>query len=136
MAGRAVIASLLEEALDLGTFCVADAAAAQRGQDEVLAGAGEGLVDQIVEQTRLQWPLRLRGGIDVRALAFITLEQALAVHDLHQPQHRGVGKVRPFVQLGFVHLLDRARTQPPQRAQQVEFGSGRLGQAGLGHGVV
>ena len=35
----------------------------------------------------------MRRRVHVRALAFVAGEQALAVHDLHQPQHRGVSEV-------------------------------------------
>ena len=44
-------------------------------------------MDEVVEQLGLHRALLLRGGVDMRALAFVALEQALAVHDLHQPQH-------------------------------------------------
>src|SRR4249919_1329952 len=55
----------------------------ERGEDQVLAGAGECFLDEVGEQIGLKRVLRLRRGIDVGTLAFITSEQTLAVHHLH-----------------------------------------------------
>ncbi|GAA4867900.1 hypothetical protein GCM10023332_20400 [Luteimonas vadosa] len=71
----------------------------------------------------------LRRRIDVRTLALVALEQALAVHDLHQAEHAGISHARPFALLLLVHLLDRAGTEAPEGPEQAKFGRSGLGNA-------
>jgi hypothetical protein len=115
--------------LDFFAFFFADVAAAQGGQHQRLAGAGKGLLDQVFQQAGLHQVLLLRRRIDVGALAFVALEQALGVHHLQQAQHGGVVHVRPGFQRGGMHLLGRRCAQREQQAQHLQFGSGRFGVA-------
>nr|WP_265468655.1 hypothetical protein [Arenimonas daejeonensis] len=108
--------------------------ATQRRHHQFLAGAGIGLVDQVLEQVGAQRILLVRRRIDMRAFAFVADQQALAVHDLQQPQHGGVGQVRALALGDLVHLLGGGGAERPQHAQQVQFGRGGLGRGGFaGH---
>lgn len=124
---------LVQQGLDFFAFFFADVAAAQGGQDQGFAGAGEGFLDQVFQQVGLDGVLFLHRRVDVGALAFVAVQQAFGVHHLQHAQHVGVAGVWTRFHCGFVHLPRRGGAEREQQAQHLQFGSGRFGQVGT-HG--
>ena len=102
------------------------AALRRKGMKHQVAG---GAVEHTLQHVRGELALGLFGGllgfIDVRALVFVTPDQAFGGHDLHEFQNGGVAESFFFVE-GVMDFADGGGPAIPENLKDLQLGGGRF----------
>src|SRR5205814_47739 len=113
---------IVEKLSELREFFLGCLARRERSDQQVFHGPVEAPLEQITRKLLLNQLARMDGGVHVRAVRLIALEQSFLRHDLHELQHRRVLRGLPFPPQRLINLADGARAAVPENSENFKLG--------------